>query len=489
MFKGLLGENKTVIRGGYRIAYDPAFYNIFLNVATAAPAINAGTITCAPAAPPCPTTPLGLPWLTGPYGSNVRGTHLADIPTGANPGSRNITKVATNLHNPYAEEWSLGVQREVTSKIGVELRYVGTHTVGEFQTLDANPSLSGLIANGFSSFIPAGVTQCATAGTPGFASGRANCNFTNLRLRANGAFGIYHSLQSQVKFMSWHGFTGSASYTFSKNIDNASDIFSNYSAATVAIAQNPYNTSIGERGLSALDYPHNVSLYWQYDLPFGKGQQGMMGHLFGGWTVAGTYRYLSGQLWSPVDFAGFNSSCQNTFDATYFASTSGCRPFVGNLAAPVDTVGQCTNAAAADCGLVDFYTGTATTKSAVHWIYADNVAATFFHTPYGNAARNSGGRGDSVNTVNLNLIKATRVSEKVNLKLEANLLNVTNRSFLGTPDPFISDGNFANGGSFGNTYFNVGGGGNPPYYSGASANAVGQGLGNRRLILGAHIIF
>ena len=35
--------DKTVIRGGFRITYDPAFYNMFLNVATAAPDVNAGT--------------------------------------------------------------------------------------------------------------------------------------------------------------------------------------------------------------------------------------------------------------------------------------------------------------------------------------------------------------------------------------------------------------------------------------------------------------
>ena len=98
---------------------------------------------------------------------------------------------------------------------------MGTHTVGEFQTVNGNPQLSGLIANGFTStaLIPAGVTECATPGTPGFAGGYANCNFTTYRLRTNGTTGSYHSLQSQLKFQSWHGLTAVAAYTFSKNED------------------------------------------------------------------------------------------------------------------------------------------------------------------------------------------------------------------------------------------------------------------------------
>ena len=36
---------KTVIRGGYRLTYDPAYYNIYLNVADSAPQVLAQTLT------------------------------------------------------------------------------------------------------------------------------------------------------------------------------------------------------------------------------------------------------------------------------------------------------------------------------------------------------------------------------------------------------------------------------------------------------------
>ncbi len=105
--------------------------------------------------------------------------------------------------------------------------------------------------------------------------------------------------------------------------------------------------------------------------------------------------------------------------------------------------------------------------------------------PTGIWSRNSGARR-TVNTINLNLIKNTRVSEKVNLKLEANVFNLFNHSFLGVPDPFYRP-NFAIA-SFGAYHFNDSGGVNG--FSGAGpANAVGTGLAQRRLVLGAHIIF
>jgi hypothetical protein len=474
---GMTGE-KTVIRGGYRITYDPAYYNIFLNVATSAPVVNAGTIPGAACTAPC------LP-SSGFLGSDVRAAHLSDIPLGVNPGVRNNTRVSNDFHEPMTQEWSLGVQHEFTSKMVLEVRYVGNHVTGNFQTINGNPSLNGLIANGFSSFIPAGIAPCATAGAPGFASGREDCNFTNVRNRENEAWSRYNGLQTEFRLQNWHGLTGAGSFTWSRTLDNSSEIFSTFAGGnSIAGAQNPFDTTNGEKGLSGLDFPKTASLYLIYELPFYKSQHGFIGKLLGGYQANTTYRYSTGQVWTPIELPGNNTSCQTSFDATYFGGST-CRPFLGSASAPVDTVGQCTNAALPNCGLVDFYTGGPIT--AAHWIYNDDTSAAFFKNPYGNVGRNPGVRGQNVSAVNFSMFKNTKVTERVSVRLEAQVYNLFNHMFRGVPDPLIEDGNIANGGAFGNNFFNSSGGAGVE--GGGYTNTVLNGLGRRRLIVGAKFSF
>src|SRR6267378_5443865 len=344
---GMTGD-KTVIRGGYRITYDPAYYNMFLNVATAAPVVNAGTITGAACTAPCLPT-------SGFAGTNVRAAHLSDIPRGVNPGTRNNTRVSPDFHEPMTQEWTLGVQRELTSKMVLEVRYVGNHVVGNFQTVNANPALNGLVADGFSSFIPAGVAPCTTAGAPGLSGGREDCNFRNVRNRENSAWSRYNGLQTEIRVQTWHGLTGAGSFTWSKTLDNSSEIFSTGAGGnTVAGAQNPFDISRGEKALSGLDFPKTASLYLIYELPFYKSQKGFLGKLMGGYQANTLWHFASGQLWTPVlsnAVGRANTACQISFDNTFYGFST-CRPFLGGASAPVDTVGICTNAAATDCGLV-----------------------------------------------------------------------------------------------------------------------------------------
>ena len=83
--------------------------------------------------------------------------------------------------------------------------------------------------------------------------------------------------------------------------------------------------------------------------------------------------------------------------------------------------------------------------------------------------------------------KTTSLTESVKLQFRFEFYNLFNHMFLGVPDPLIEDGNLANQGGFGNNLFNSSGGAGVE--GGGYTNFVLNGLGRRRMILGAKITF
>ncbi len=490
----LLGENQTVLRGGFRISYDPSFYNIFLNVATSAPTVNAATLSGVPNTLPT----------SGFFGTDVQTVVTPLIPTGVNPGLRNHTTVDPNFHNPYTEQWNLGLQRSIGTRVAVEARYVGNHAVGLFQSRNGNPALGQLIADGFQSLIPAGLTPCTDPTQPGFASGYADCHFRRVVTRGNTASSNYNSLQSQLRISHFHGVSATAAYTFSKTIDNASEIFSTIAGgSTVSFAQNPFDISGAERARSGIDYPHTVGLTLTYDLPFAKSQQGFVGHLIGGWQANTTYRYTSGEPYTTIQLRhGGDCDPTSVLSGTYDA----CRPILHDARAPLGSSAQYCDGSTTSGGLntpecPSNITGTSafplgtlvspfdpclfvqgcvvTPLTTAHWVVNDPVAAQILGSPFKGVGRNSL-RGQAVNTVNLAMFKDTKLGERFTLQFQAQAFNVMNHAFLGNPDPVLDDGSF---GGFQNTNFNSNGGAT------STASTTYDGIGRRRLLFGLKLIF
>ena len=270
-------------------------------------------------------------------------------PCGAFPicdaGYRAQTLVAPNFHSPYSEQWTLGIERELSDRLVLEVRYLGNHTIGLYQQVNGNPALNALISNGFSRLIPAGLTPCATAGQPGNVAGNnggfVDCARRNVLAHQNSAFSIFHGLQSELRMRAFHGFSSTLSYTYSHNIDNASDVFTTTGAGMLAASQNPFNWDRPERGNSNFDYRHIVGLALIYDVPIYQGQHGLVGHFLGGWQPNVTYRYSAGQPFSPFETksasTGALSLCDASSDAS--SSTDACRPILNNRAAPINSVG------------------------------------------------------------------------------------------------------------------------------------------------------
>jgi hypothetical protein len=446
----LLGAHSTVIRGGYRINFDPAFYNMFLNVATSAPVVNNGTINCTAAAPCLPSN--------GILGTNVRALNLPSLPRGADPRSRNETTVSSPFRNPYAQNYTFGIQQEITPRIVGELRYAGNYTLHNFQTLDANPDISGLIAD-YPNFVPAGVTPCTTAGSPGV--GRLDCTHSNVRERANTAFSKYNSLQSRLDFRDYHGVSAGVSYTWSHTIDNVSEIFSTAAAGTtVAVGPNPFNVTSAETANSGLDLPNVTTVYVNYRLPFFSSRQGLMAKALGGWEINNVYQFNSGQPASVAQLAFNGSACDASFANAFLGSLDECRPYFlgGN---PNDPTRYAINSGPSS---VDLF---------------NNPVAQAATNPFG-VQRNTL-RTQSFNNLDTSVYKNTKLTERFTLQLQATATNILNRQYRGAGgtsiDPFIDDrltvGNTTTIDPVANTFL----------------NSHGQVSNNRTVTLGAKFIF
>src|SRR5262249_7054065 len=186
------------------------------------------------------------------------------------------------------------------------------------------------------------------------AIGRVHCDQGVVRRRTNTGYSDYNGVQTELRSTQlWHQLALRSSYTFSKTTDNASEIFGTGAAGgTTAFAQSQVNFAGQEHGLSGLDFTHNWTLSFYEDIPAFRHQQGVVGRIFGGWAVAGSYFISSGQPYTPVQgalscFSSFLScggaSASNPYDGPFnnaFVGADGAlRPFLGNPSAPASSVG------------------------------------------------------------------------------------------------------------------------------------------------------
>jgi hypothetical protein len=315
----------------------------------------------------------------------------------------------------------------------------------------------------------------------------------------------FPSIWLQMEFRTTNIFnqlTMRTTYKWSKATDNTSEIFGSFGGAnTVAFSQDPLNNTSAEHGISGQNFPNTWTLSFNEAIPVFKSQRGIMGHAFGGWSVAATYILQSGQPYTPVEFfSSYALSPYDTSDVFHFlaAFNSGsdtARPFISNVSAPPTAIGvyaadACgffgnpTVCAAPANALYDYTalnasggaTANTVTPNQEHFILNAFEAQTINGTPYGTAARNSL-RDYKTNNANIQIAKTSNWGERVRILWQMSLVNAFNHPNYGGPlsgslgiDPFVEDAGLV---AFGTGF----------------ANPAVQGGGNRTIRFGLRVSF
>jgi hypothetical protein len=476
----LTGHGKTTIRGGYRMLYDPPFYNIYINMSSSAPEVFLQTFT---GAPNLSAAQFGLP--ANASGPAARTLLDPQLQKGVfDPNTFSQTSMSPNFGPDKVHTWSFGVEREITKAAAVEVRYAGNHGLNLFQSIDGNPFVANLKTD-FPNLVPSNITPCATTGQvapfpPGSGApndiGRVNCGPGVLRIRNNGAYSDYHGVQVEFRANNlFKQLTVRTGFSFSKTTDNVSEIFGTGTAGTSsAFAQNPLDTTTGEHSLSGLDFPKRWTLIAVEELPFFKEQHGLMGHILGGWRISADYIVGSGQTFTPLQIGEARASTgRNYYDTAFLnafnVTSESARPFTGNPNAPLTSVGMfcgdtavlgftcpgtiapntlvSLNALNASCGTSAVPCNFQTVSSNdVRYIINSKIAQQLFGTPFGNSARNSG-RDAISNVANLTVIKHFKISERINFEFHGTALNVFNHFNFSSVDPVLADAGLTGSGT------------------------------------------
>ena len=404
---GILGKNATVIRGGFRMAYDDLFNNAPSNMALAPPFTLPTTQTAAVTQPSTFTYAVAFNQnvpLVSNYGKQGPGT-----PT---TGTIALTNVDPHLKNAYVYQYNFGIQRVVAKNLSLEAVYEGSSSRALPIFLDINQPT--VVVNDPTKSFKVSPNQQVFP-YPDF--GKLE------QVRSLGS-GNYNGLTTTAKFQGSHGYYLQGSYTFSKSLDTNSSLYG--SNGSLGEAGNPADSRNihAEYGPSAYNVAHRFVGVYVVNLPIGPGHH-LLGwdntvnrEVFGGWQFSGITTLQTGQPFT-VEQGGADTNGLNQFDVGN-ASQSNARPNISP--ACVNGIQQNNRNHAAAFNTSCFIAST-----------APGVI--------GNESRDKY-NGPGLQNWDMALVKRFPITERVNFSLRGDFFNIFNHTNFANPIAYMNNASF-----------------------------------------------
>ena len=220
--------------------------------------------------------------------------------TGPRPPLTVIFRNTADYRNPYAQQASFGVDRELTPGFTVSANYVFVR--GAHLTTSRDDNLLAAPVNPAKGIRDWGVTADNPTGAKYF----RNPLLFQDNVYESTANSFYHGLMIEASKRFSTKFTFHGNYTFSKAIDETVDYNSDFQP-------NDQTSRRAERALSSFDQRHKVVLY-------GVLQSGeSRGKVWEGWSLTPIYRYNGARPFNLLAFTELNNDRHNTTDRPYFA--------------------------------------------------------------------------------------------------------------------------------------------------------------------------
>ncbi|MGH9417944.1 MAG: TonB-dependent receptor [Terriglobales bacterium] len=145
------GSGDTVLRAGYSIAYSREGLENFGGIAPGNPGYSGSQFANAQPSASGPGTfaagTMQIGAMNVPNLIQTPASFASSVPLVPNSSANSVNVFDPNLHMPYIQSWSAGIQRSLGGHQAIEVRYVGNHGVGLWQQLNLNEV--NIFENGF----------------------------------------------------------------------------------------------------------------------------------------------------------------------------------------------------------------------------------------------------------------------------------------------------------------------------------------------------
>jgi carboxypeptidase family protein/TonB-dependent receptor-like protein len=310
-----------------------------------------------------------------------------------------LKAMAPVIKTPVNDQFTLSIQHEIVRNTVVQVAYSGNKGNHLEATRDVDTAIPTILPDG-RKFFPVGTPVQNTA-------------WNGIRVFETNANSVYNSVTVTLRRQLSSGFVGQIFYTFSKAMDEKSNIAGSDSQRSPAGPLDPEDLG-RDWGLAEFDSRHAVVANFSYQLPFRAGSK-PLGAVVNGWTLDGIGTFTAG-----LPFTTLLASNVSRNQAQYFAERPDLKP--GASQDPNHGI---------SAGCPGFPAGTKVGG-------ADNFYdPCSFSLPlagtYGNLGRNTI-IGPGVANVDLALGKSFKLHEKANVAFKAELFNIMNHANLGLPN-------------------------------------------------------
>lgn len=272
-----LHHHNTIIRGGYGIYYAQVVDNAEANYALSGPT-GTFNFTAGPGQIGFPSSLSAIPLPAFPAGAVAPVRSIYIRPGRASFYNQFFDTSALKgypdaLLNPYSQQWTLGVERQLGQHWVLSVDYVGSHTIKVVRPLDVDPP-APFIRTAQGQTRSAQAANCTRPLWIAFyaAAGRT-CNpnaanppqpaFGVITTDVNDGFVSYNSLNVNLSHSFTRHFAMLASYVYSHAIDNVDP------DAPGGNPNDPNFVGVQEVGSAIFDQRHRFVLSGTYNAPFG----------------------------------------------------------------------------------------------------------------------------------------------------------------------------------------------------------------------------